>query len=354
MAPGQALTFKLSTQEGESPSAILNVQNFETTAVGKNQVLIQILAAPINPLDIHVLRGQYPVKPRNQVGSEWIAGFDGVAKVIQCGSDVQELSVGNTVIPKGYGLGTWRTHAVVEVSDVIKITGSLDILFAAIIKTVVLPAYFLVEDMKIIEQGDWVIQNAGTSAISQMAAQFVRLKGGHTISIIRDYADSEIGKTVKQAVSGDSTIVEEESQVDAAGIKEGRKIVLALDSVWGDSARQLASTLSNGATFVNYGQFGGGGPTSSIPLTHADIFWRSITFRSFRSTAQAAVRTETEIDELLVWFADLFNAKQLRLPRLHLVKWDPEVDDVEVVLRKAVEDVHDQVANRGKTVFVFK
>ena len=353
MKQGQALTFSQPAQGVESVAKVLRLQQFELFPVLGNQVLVKMLAAPINPLDIHVLRGVYPVRPRNQLASELIAGFDGVGEVIGCGGDVDGLIIGDMVIPKSYGLGTWRTHAVVDSSDLLKIKPATQSAFAAILKTVVLPAYLLVEDMKVIEPGDWVVQNAGASAISHMVSQFVRMKGGHTISILRDRPDNEASRKVKTAVESVSDIVLEESQVATNEVAKKGKVVLALDSVWGSSARQLATALSMGGLFVNYGQFGGGGKLSGITLTHEDLFWKALTFRSFRSTAQLSRRTEDELIGLLNSFVDLFNSKKLTLPMLNVREWEPTDPDIESKMQKVVGDAESMVMNTSKTVFLF-
>lgn len=353
MVQGQALTFEHPTRGEESVAKVLKLEQFDIPLLQDGQVLVQMLAAPINPLDIHVLHGAYPVKPRFQVASGSIAGFDGVGKVIGCGEDVEGLSVGDTVIPKGYGLGTWRTHAVLDASQLLKIKPPTQMAFAAILKTVVLPAFLLVEDMKTLEPGDWVVQNAGSSAISQMVSQMVRIKGGHTISILRDRPDTEASRVVKAAIKNVADVVLEEREVATADIAKDRNVVLALDSVWGNSARQMANLLSIGGLFVNYGQFGGSGKSSSISLTHEDLFWKSITFRSFRSTTQSARRTEDELIHLLVSLVDLFNSGFLNLPKLNLVEWNPTDADIETKIQKIAEDAEGKAMNTSKMVFTF-
>ncbi|KAF2836607.1 GroES-like protein [Patellaria atrata CBS 101060] len=348
---GQTLTINHPLTDSTSLNESLTLQTFPLVDPSSTQVLLKLLAAPINPLDIHVLAGRYPIKPRHTLNASPIPGFDGVARVLKVGSSVTELKEGNLVIPKSYGLGTWRTHALVEASDVVKVKSGTNVLFASILKTVVLPAYFLVEDMKALEKGDWVVQNAGSSAIAQTVAQFARLKGARTVSIIRDRPDEAAGREAKVALTAFMDVVLEEKEFIPAEVADGRKIVLALDSVWGSSARQIASAMSNGAVFVNYGQFGGGGPDSAIQLTHRDIFWKAGVFRSFRTTAQAAQRSEKELADLLAWFVDLFEARQLRLPRHREIKWN--VEDSENLI-EAVADAVKMERNSTKSILIFE
>ena len=342
---GQALTLAQPLTNTTTINDALRLETFDLPSPTPTQVLVQFLAAPINPLDIHVLRGVYPVKPRHTVRDAPIPGFDGVARVLRIGSAVEELQEGNLVIPRSYGLGTWRTHAVLEARDLVRIKRGANVLFAAMLKTVVLPAYLLVEDMAALEQGDWVVQNAGTSAIAQAVVQFGRLKGVKSVSVVRDRP----GGTADLA--GLADVVVQESDFDPAEIAKGRNVKLALDSVWGNSARRIASALGSGGVFVNYGLLSGGGPESGFQITMRDIFFKGTEFRGFRTSAQAAKKGEDELEELFGWFLDLFDAKQLRLPKLQEVRWNAQEEQR---LVEAVGSVVDMKVNNVKPVFVFE
>ncbi|KAI8036516.1 hypothetical protein M5D96_010675 [Drosophila gunungcola] len=73
-----------------------------------NQVLVKILAAPINPADMNTIQGKYPVKPKFPA----VGGNECVAEVICVGDNVSGLEAGQHVIPLATGLGTWTTHAI--------------------------------------------------------------------------------------------------------------------------------------------------------------------------------------------------------------------------------------------------
>jgi trans-2-enoyl-CoA reductase len=85
-----------------------------------NTVQVEFLASPINPADINMIQGVYPIKPKFQtLGSEELAvgGNEGVAKVIAVGANVDSLKVGDEVVMAKAGHGTWRTHAAGPVDD---------------------------------------------------------------------------------------------------------------------------------------------------------------------------------------------------------------------------------------------
>lgn len=64
-----------------------------------------MLYAPINPADLNVIVGSYPVQPSLPA----VGGSEGVGKVISVGDRVSSLKVGDLVIPAGASLGTSDT-----------------------------------------------------------------------------------------------------------------------------------------------------------------------------------------------------------------------------------------------------
>ncbi|MCJ1360920.1 hypothetical protein MMC16_000015 [Acarospora aff. strigata] len=345
----QALTYSGTSSDATST---LRLQEFDCPCPQKDELLIKFLAAPINPLDLLVLAGKYPVKPANNILDEKIPGFDGVAQVIECGEGVGSFEPGDIVIPDRPGLGTWRTHATVQATTLMKIPPLSDVAFGAILKMGVMPAYLLLEDMKTLRPGDWIIQNAGTGVIAQLIAQFAKLRGVHTISVIRDRKDLQDLESVKAVLRRDADIVLEDSELRSE-ISKDKRIVLALDSVFGSTAEKLAACLSDRAMFVNYGLLGGGGPAATFSMTHEHIFWKQITFGCFRVTRQLELRSEVERKGLYHWFTELFNAGLLRLPNLEIVGWNVGQGDLEADLLGAVGKAQSHDIGTRKQIFKF-
>lgn len=317
----QVLT-KAPKVEGGSAHPGLHFHSYEPSALGLKEVLVKFLAAPINPLDVLVLADLYPVKPQHYYSGEPIPGYDGVAEIVNCGEDVSELAAGDLVIPSKFGLGTWRTHAVLDVQWLQKISRPTDMTFAALLRISIAPAFCLVEDMCTLKPGDWIIQNAATSVVSQMVVQFARRRGVGTISVIRD-RPADATEAIKQSLHDlGADIVVTESELPGHADIKAKRIKLALDSVFGSSARGLVKSLSPGGTFVQLGFLGGA--KSQLSLDTNDLFARQLTLRGFRGTAQIGLRSADEQRDLFNWFISMFNSGELVLPTLGLdkVAWD--------------------------------
>jgi 5'-3' exonuclease len=88
---------------------------------------------------------------------------------------VKSVKVGDWVIPRGGGFGTWREEAVVSEEQVDKIPNDIPRPYAAIIGVNPSTAYRLLKDFGNLKPGDWVIQNGANSmvglAVVQIAAR---------------------------------------------------------------------------------------------------------------------------------------------------------------------------------------
>lgn len=345
---------KAPTQQSSAESALLNFHITQLPTVGSKDVLIKFLAAPINPLDMLVLADLYPVKPQHFQDGEAIPGYDGVGEVVSCGSDVTELAPGDLVIPSKFGIGTWRTRAVVDVQYLQKISRPIDLAVAAITRISIAPAFCLVEDMCTLKPGDWIIQNAATSVVSQMVVQFARRRGIHTIGVIRDRPLAEAEAVKGSLIQIGTDIVVLESELQGCSKIKSKRIMLALDSVFGASARGLVKSLSTGGTFVQLGLLGG--PSSQLQLDANDLFGRQLTLRGFRGSAQVALRASAEQTDLFNWFISLFNAGDLVLPCLGLerVQWDAsDAKGSESRLFEAVQRAKEGKLGQRKQVIIF-
>ena len=221
MAGLQTIRAQSVTISPDEPSGI-RISEHELAPLQPGLVKVRFHAAPISPLDIAVIEGGYPVKPAHSVAGLPIPGYDGVAEVIEvydtdpqtdnkAAGDVP-LAVGDVVIPSRHGLGTWRTHAVLERAWVDRIERPLDLRFAAVLKGAAMPAFFLLEDVVKLQPGDWLVQNAGTSAIAQYVVQLARLRGVRSISVVRDRPAAELEdvRAKLKAVGADEVLTETE------------------------------------------------------------------------------------------------------------------------------------------------
>ena len=89
-----------------APSSVLEVQTVESQELKSGDVRVSVLATPIHPSNLLKIAGQYGIAPNLPE----TPGTEGVGEVVEIGSDVQKLSVGQRVFIAGYS--TWQQEVV--------------------------------------------------------------------------------------------------------------------------------------------------------------------------------------------------------------------------------------------------
>ncbi|GAA6220378.1 trans-2-enoyl-CoA reductase, mitochondrial [Lates japonicus] len=69
------------------PSQVVKLEEVDLPPIGAKDVLVKMLAAPINPSDINMIQGTYAILPDLPA----VGGNEGVAQVIEVGSQVNSL-----------------------------------------------------------------------------------------------------------------------------------------------------------------------------------------------------------------------------------------------------------------------
>ena len=105
------------------PSAVIGLNTVSEPALGQEDVLISMEAAPLNPSDFLFVRGSYGLRPPfpSSVGAE------GVGRVAKIGSKVDLALRGKRVlILPTYDQGTWADEVVVPVRNIVPVSNEAD------------------------------------------------------------------------------------------------------------------------------------------------------------------------------------------------------------------------------------
>ncbi|KAH3669034.1 hypothetical protein WICMUC_005109 [Wickerhamomyces mucosus] len=249
------------SQHGD-PKDVIKIHTYTLNEPKNDEIILKTLAFPINPSDINQLEGVYPSKPEKTLKygtnePSAIAGNEGVFEIYQIGPNVSKnFKIGDRVIPLGANFGTWTSHNIALEKDLIKLPSDLSIVKSATISVNPITAYQLVNNYGLIK-GDWLIQNAGTSAVSQLVSQIANVKGINVISVIRDrdnfdeIAQKLIDQGAKKVISETENSNRDISK-EISSLTNG-KLKLALNSVGGKSSSNISRKLVENSTIITYG-----------------------------------------------------------------------------------------------------
>jgi trans-2-enoyl-CoA reductase len=135
--------------------------SYRLPALTSNTVHVKFLASPINPADVNMIQGAYPIKPTFQKLDAdddkllAVGGNEGLAEVIAVGDQVGELKVGDQVVMAKTGYGTWRTHAAGPASafQLLPESKSVSMIQKATITVNPCTAYRMLKDFVNLKQG---------------------------------------------------------------------------------------------------------------------------------------------------------------------------------------------------------
>ncbi|GJQ85479.1 hypothetical protein Trydic_g23902 [Trypoxylus dichotomus] len=239
------------SQYGE-PSKVLQKVEEKLDQLKRNEVLIKMLAAPVNPADINTIQGTYAVKPKLPA----VGGNEGVGEVIRIGNDVKKFSLGDRVVPLVNALGTWRSHLIVTEKSILKVPKELGLVEAATITVNPATAYRMLRDFATLKENDVIIQNGANSACGQYVAQLCKAWGLVSVNIVRNRPNINELKTYLTDLGASYVLTEEELRQTNLFKSEATAIPrpkLALNCVGGRCATELMRQLAPGGTMVTYG-----------------------------------------------------------------------------------------------------
>jgi len=241
---------RLGYSEYGDPSQVVSVINERIKCELKpGQVLAKYLLSPVNPADINVLQGKYPIRPPLPA----TGGGEGVAEIISVGGDT-DLKPGDWVLPARPMIGTWRSHVVCDSDTFIRVRNDMPVLGAATMLINPCTAYRMLKDYVDLKPGDYVIQNGANSAVGQAVIQIAKTMGVKTINIVRDREEIDPLKKKLQELGADFVLTEKElraTQIFKSG--EVKRPVLAFNCVGGDSSSELCKALGQKGIMVTYG-----------------------------------------------------------------------------------------------------
>lgn len=251
-------------------------------APAADEVVLDVLAFPINPADLLTIEGRYAVRPSlpSRVGAEC------VARVKVVGRDVNDLREGDLVVP--LDRDNWVQRKVSKAARVIRVPAAIDPLQLAMLKVNPPTAWLMMTRYVDLAPGEWVLQDAANSGVGHCLIQLARAEGLKTVNIVRreGLADELI------RIGADAVLVDGPNLAERIAAATGdAPIRLAIDAVGGSQIVRFGDALADEATVVTYGRLSGENPQLS---PHQCVFKR-ICLTGFWLVPQLHKMTRDEI-----------------------------------------------------------
>lgn len=275
--------------EHGDPHSVLQLEELPVPKIRASEVLVEMQIATIHPSDVGLINGSYG----NLRELPAVGGREGVGTVVSIGSGVDAKVLGCPVAMP-YDQGAWQDYVKMQVDDLILLPALVPYNQLAISILNPLTAWRLLNDFEYLKEGDFVIQNAGNSAVGLSVVQFAKKMGVKLISLVRS---EERRMELIEFGAGEVWIDNDEVPKRAKEWTKGRGFALALNSVGGRSALRLAKSLGQGGVHVTFGAMN----SAPIRFPTRSLIFDDIRFVGFwldnwkRKQSPASLRNAIEV-----------------------------------------------------------
>ena len=164
-------------------SDVFEVQDIKTPVPRKDEVLIEVYASSINPVDYKMRNGNW----KFIFGSNFpiVLGFDVAGKIVECGSSISKFKVGDDVwgrITNKYG-GAYAEYALAKEIVISNKPTNLSFTDAASIPLAAGTALQALRDYGKIKTGSHVLINGATGGVGQFAIQIAKIFGAEITAV---------------------------------------------------------------------------------------------------------------------------------------------------------------------------
>jgi NADPH2:quinone reductase len=234
------------------PSQVLGVREVPEPEPGPGEVRVRMIASPINPSDLLVVRGRYGVLPRLPA----TPGFEGVGVVDKAGRGLLGRWVeGKRVAVINSEGGNWAGFAVIPSRQARPIPADIPDDQAATFFVNPATVLALVRHVLAVPKGEWLLQSAAGSSLGKMIIKLGNHDGFKTLNVVRrTEAKDELVR-----LGGDAVISSSEGPIDeqVRRITGGQGVKYAIDPIGGETGTTVFRSLGPGGKLVVYGTLSG-------------------------------------------------------------------------------------------------
>jgi NADPH:quinone reductase-like Zn-dependent oxidoreductase len=211
------------------------------------EVLVRMLASPVNPSDLMYVAGKYGLKPALPA----TPGFEGVGVVEATGGGVLGwFRKGKRVAVIFDRVGTWAEYTITKARQVVPVPDEMTDEQAASFFVNPATALAMTQHVLKIPRGAWLLQSAAGGELGKMVIRLGYKHAFRTINVVRRREQVEELKRL----GADQVIVESDGPIP----EQVRKLVpdgvrYAIDPVGGETGSQVIASLAHSGRCLLYG-----------------------------------------------------------------------------------------------------
>ncbi|WP_160173501.1 zinc-binding dehydrogenase [Thalassotalea sp. ND16A] len=328
VTPNSNIGFSLHLMDDlDAPfSARIQLTEKKLPALKPGEVLVKMLASPVNPSDLVYLMGKYGLPPIDGA----YAGFEGCGRVIAANAGLygKWLTGKRVAVSAAPGRdGVWAKYAISKASYCLPVRKEINDQQAATIIVNPCTSVCLIERAKTLGAKAVVI-NAAASQVGKGAIRYANMLGMKTIATVRSAANVEVLKKL-----GANQVLLTTADTFKEQLKQASKALHAtvlLDAVADVDTPTTMSCMPNGSTAIVYGRLTETQHPMGGQFSVSDVIFRNQKIEGFwlathigKSTPWQVLSLSRKVQKLMaqgIFHTDIygqFNAEQFPLALAH-------------------------------------
>jgi len=233
---------------------VLKRVNIEVPSPAPGEVLIRVMFAGINFMDVLTRQGKYQNSSTYSVRIPCTLGMEGAGEIIEVGTGVTSFEPGDRVA-WCISWGAYAEYAVVPAARVAHIPDTIPYDLAAAAMFQGSTAHYLIEDVGHIVHGSTCLVHAASGGIGQLLVQLAKRRGATVYATTSSARKAEIARQR----GADGVMLYEDGKFadrvrDATG---GRGVDVVFDAVGRTTLRDSFRAARTRGLVVNYGAVSG-------------------------------------------------------------------------------------------------
>ncbi|MEH7109725.1 zinc-dependent alcohol dehydrogenase family protein [Bacillus sp. JJ1764] len=312
-----------------NPKDVLKIEYKTIEPPKHHEVLVRMLARPINPSDLIPIRGAYS----HRISLPNIPGYEGVGIVEDVGPFVSKKLIGKRVLPLR-GEGTWQEYVKTSAELAVPIPDSIDDFTASQMYINPVTAWVVCTEVLKLKPNDVLLVNACGSSIGHIFVQLSKILGFQLIAVTRNdkYTEELLHLGASYVINTSISHLHE----TVMELTSGRGADAAIDSIGGSDGNELAFCVRPNGQFLTIGLLSGVQVNWADIVNQAKVNANIFHLRNWNKNISAKKWQET-FDHLI----RLINGKKLSLMMVDSMY---DLSDI----KKAIDAVEFSNKTKGK------
>lgn len=229
---------------------VMQLQDVPDLQPGPDQVVVEVRAVGVNPVDTYIRSGTYAIKPQ----LPYTPGMDGAGVIVRVGNQVKNWKIGDRVYIAGAQSGTYAEEALCNVNQVQTLPDNVSFAQGAAVYVAYATAYRALMHKARAQSGETVLVHGASGGVGIAAVQ---IAVAHGMTVIGTGGSARGRKLIEE--QGVEYVLDHHDRdylSDILGATCGRGVDVVLEMLANENLGHDLSLLAQGGRVVVIGNRG--------------------------------------------------------------------------------------------------